>query len=125
MELITLSEGRFPKPRLYKTPEMPPKQPEPGIILTRPELSTFEMIRVMLKASPQIINLLYRIFLIIAGAFMFKDPKTTITAIIGLLAYIVKTMFNFDVAPDIQAGFVIVVVFLIGLFAKDGGAPKV
>lgn len=49
---------------------------------------------------------------------MFSDPKTTIAAIVGLIAYVIGT-FGLHVTPDVQNSIVILTVFIIGLFSKD------
>lgn len=48
-----------------------------------------------------------------------KDLRTTLTGLIGGVAMIALT-FGFDVSQEIQTSLVAVVLFFIGLFAKDG-----
>lgn len=45
--------------------------------------------------------------------------RTTLTAIIGAIAYIVAA-FGIQVTPEVQTSLVVVILFFIGLFAKDG-----
>ena len=55
----------------------------------------------------------------VLGGLMFKDWKTTVTALVGLLAYAVKVLFNIEVSAEVQTAFVLVLVFIIALFTKD------
>ncbi len=47
---------------------------------------------------------------------MFKDIKTTVTSIVGVVAFIANKMFGIGI-PENE--LVIVIVFVIGLFAAD------
>lgn len=50
--------------------------------------------------------------------------KTTITAIVGLIAML-GAKFGFDVDIQTQLAIVTVVMFVLGIFAQDGGnTPK-
>jgi len=50
---------------------------------------------------------------------ILKNWKTTVLGIITMIAFIVKALFGIEVSAEVQAAFVTVVVFLIGIFAKD------
>jgi len=50
---------------------------------------------------------------------MFDNWKTTLTAIIGAIAAVVAA-FGIQVTTEVQLAIVTVVMFLIGIFAKDG-----
>jgi hypothetical protein len=50
---------------------------------------------------------------------ILNNWKTTALGIITMLAFVVKALFGIEVSVEVQTGFVTVVVFLIGLFAKD------
>lgn len=54
---------------------------------------------------------------------MFLNPKTTIAAIVGLIAMVIA-QFGIQVSTDVQLAIVTVIVFAIGLFAGDGNKPK-
>lgn len=54
---------------------------------------------------------------------MFQNPKTTITAIVAAVAYIVA-VFGIQVGPEVQSAIVTIAIFLIGLFAADGKPAK-
>jgi len=45
--------------------------------------------------------------------------RTTLTAIIGAAAYVVAA-FGIQVSAEVQTSLVVVILFFIGLFAKDG-----
>ncbi len=45
--------------------------------------------------------------------------RTTLTAVIGAIAYIVA-VFGIQVTPEVQSALVVVILFFVGLFAKDG-----
>jgi purine-cytosine permease-like protein len=45
--------------------------------------------------------------------------KTTLTVIIGAIAYLVA-IFGIQVTPEVQQALIVVVLFFVGLFAKDG-----
>lgn len=49
---------------------------------------------------------------------MFSDPKTTIAAIVGLIAYLIG-YFGLHLTPEVQSAIVVVTVFIIGIFSKD------
>lgn len=49
---------------------------------------------------------------------MFKDKKTTITAIVGFGAYLAAT-FGLEVSTDTQIGIVTTTLFILGLFSRD------
>lgn len=49
--------------------------------------------------------------------------RTTLTAVIGAIAYIVAA-FGIQVSAEVQTSLVVVILFFIGLFAKDGGTPS-
>lgn len=49
---------------------------------------------------------------------VFRDWKTTITGIIGAVVYLVSA-FGVTVPPEVSNGIIAVVLFMIGLFAKD------
>jgi hypothetical protein len=55
---------------------------------------------------------------------MFKDWKTTLTGIVGAIAMIAQAIFKFEIPAEIQSAFIAVIVFLIGLFAKDSVETK-
>lgn len=55
---------------------------------------------------------------------MFKDPRTTITAVVAALCVLIKVFFKIEVPEEIQAGFIAVVIFLTGLFAADSGKKE-
>lgn len=50
---------------------------------------------------------------------MFSNWKTTLTAIIGAIAAVVAA-FGIQVTTEVQLALVTVIVFFIGIFAKDG-----
>ena len=50
---------------------------------------------------------------------MFSDLKTTLTSAFGLVAVIVNAIFKFDIPADVQVAFIAVIMFFVGLFAKD------
>jgi hypothetical protein len=52
---------------------------------------------------------------------MFKDWKTTITAIVGAAVIIIHTVFKIEVPKEVEVGFISLLIFLIGFFAKDSG----
>ena len=45
---------------------------------------------------------------------------TTLAAIVGLIAYVVAT-FGIQVTQEVQNAIVVVIVFVIGLAARDAG----
>lgn len=47
---------------------------------------------------------------------MFKDPKTTVTVIVGALAYLANQFLGVAIPSE---AIIAVVVFILGLFAKD------
>lgn len=49
---------------------------------------------------------------------MFSNLKTTLTAIIGAAAMLVA-MFGIQVSTEVQISLVTVILFFLGLFAKD------
>jgi hypothetical protein len=53
---------------------------------------------------------------------MFKDLKTTITAIVGTVASI-AAYFGFNAPPEVIGAIVTAMVFFIGLFAGDSKKP--
>ena len=80
-----------------------------------------ELLRIIWKLvnSPKkFVTFIYLLTKIIGG-LMFKDWKTTVTALIGLIAYAVKILFNIEVSADVQAAFILVTMFIIALFTKD------
>lgn len=46
--------------------------------------------------------------------------KTSLTVIIGAIAYLVA-IFGIEVSQEVQSAIVVVVLFCVGLFAKDSG----
>ena len=46
--------------------------------------------------------------------------KTTLTVIIGAIAYLVAS-FGIQVTAEVQNALVVTIVFFVGLFAKDSG----
>ena len=46
--------------------------------------------------------------------------KTTLTAVVGAITYLVA-VFGIQVPVEVQTGLVAVILFFIGLFAKDSG----
>ena len=48
-----------------------------------------------------------------------KDWKTTLLGIIALAAFVVKSLTGVEVSVEVQSAFVAVILFLIGLFARD------
>jgi hypothetical protein len=67
---------------------------------------------------PGLIIALLKIWNKIKELKTMKDPKTTITAIVTLLAVIVGK-FGFEVSTEIQLAIVTIGMFFVGLFAKD------
>lgn len=51
---------------------------------------------------------------------MLNDPKTTVTAIIAVVTYLLLTFTGIDVPPTVKESAAVFFVFLIGLFARDG-----
>lgn len=51
------------------------------------------------------------------------NRASTITAIIGILAVILKNALNIDVSPELQTAFASVILFLVGLFIKSPTQP--
>lgn len=50
---------------------------------------------------------------------MFSDPRTTITGIVGVIAYLANSLMGI-VVP--QESIVVTVLFFLSLFAKDAGS---
>lgn len=120
---IEKSEGYFEKPNLTireKMDKLYPYQTQTleQLIDNIKRPSFFELVTLLMSQSEKVLTLTY-FFIRIIGSAMFKDWKTTVIGIIGLLAYVVKTLFNIDVPAEVQTGFITVIVFLIGLFSKD------
>lgn len=60
---------------------------------------------------------------------IFKSWKTSITAIVGAVVLLLSQAGIITIGPEVQHSFEIVILFLIGLFAKDsnvsgGGVQK-
>jgi uncharacterized membrane protein HdeD (DUF308 family) len=48
-----------------------------------------------------------------------RVSKTTLIGIVALVVGFIKIVFNFEVPPDVQNSFVILVLFFLGIFSKD------
>lgn len=55
----------------------------------------------------------------ITWGVLMKNPKTTITGIVGGVAYLVNSIFNIAIPSE---AIVSVTLFLLGLFSQDGEA---
>ena len=53
----------------------------------------------------------------------FRDPKTTVVALIGFLAVVLQQFGYINITPDQQSTIAAFVLLLIGWFASDG-KPK-
>jgi len=47
---------------------------------------------------------------------MFTDLKTTVTSVVGVIAYLANKFFGIGIPED---QLIVVIVFVIGLFAAD------
>jgi len=52
--------------------------------------------------------------------FLKKDPKTTITALIGGIATLLSVFHVIELPAEAQGAIITITIILIGLFAKDG-----
>lgn len=52
--------------------------------------------------------------------FLTKDPKTTITALVGGIATLLGVFHVIDLPAEAQGAIITITIILIGLFAKDG-----
>lgn len=50
--------------------------------------------------------------------YLGKDPKTTLTGVVGALA-VILAKFGFDMGADIQGAIVLLTMVVIGFLAKD------
>lgn len=48
-----------------------------------------------------------------------RVSKTTLIGIVALVVGFIKIVFNFEVPPDVQNSFIVLVLFLLGIFSKD------
>ena len=55
----------------------------------------------------------------INGGIVFRDWKTTLVGIVGAVGVLVKSLFGFEIPAEVQNGFIAIILFFIGLFAKD------
>ena len=53
--------------------------------------------------------------------FIKENPKTSIVGVVPVVALVAKSVFGVDVPVEAVSA---IAVFLIGLFAKDGGAKN-
>jgi uncharacterized membrane protein len=102
--------------------------PKLELIDTETNWEKIQMIWYQLGRSGLLLDLIFYILTTIVGARM-KDPKTTITAIIMIIAVIAK-FFGYDINQDVQNQTGDIIISIMGLitsigliFAKD--SPKV
>lgn len=48
-----------------------------------------------------------------------RVSKTTLIGIVALVVGFIKIVFNFEVPPDVQNSFIVLVLFFLGIFSKD------
>ena len=49
----------------------------------------------------------------------FTNWKTTLTAIISAIVYLLHSLHVIDITPEVQTGLVTVAIFVFGFFTKD------
>lgn len=49
---------------------------------------------------------------------MFRDLKTTVSTVVGVVVYIIAK-FGFDVPPEVSEGIIVLALFVVGLLAGD------
>lgn len=54
---------------------------------------------------------------------LFSDLKTTLTVVIGAVAFI-AAKYGVNIDPETQIAFVLVIIFFLGLFSRDSSAKK-
>jgi uncharacterized membrane protein len=55
---------------------------------------------------------------------MFNVSKTTLIGIVALLAGIAKIFFGVEIPNDVQQSLIVVLIFLLGIFAQDQSSDK-
>lgn len=50
--------------------------------------------------------------------------KTTLIGLLGVIAYAAKLVFDINVTKEVQEAFVVVIVFLVALFARDANGEE-
>jgi uncharacterized membrane protein len=55
---------------------------------------------------------------------MFSVSKTTLIGIVALLAGIAKVIFGVEIPNDVQQSLIVVLIFLLGIFAQDQSSDK-
>jgi hypothetical protein len=108
---------------ILKPPPFPvrPLQTDEPIRLYRQEVSPDE---ITLDTEPIELSLWQKARLVpyiihITWGVLMKNPKTTITGIIGGVAYLVNSIFAIAIPSE---AIITVTLFLLGLFARDGEA---
>jgi uncharacterized membrane protein len=55
---------------------------------------------------------------------MFSVSKTTLIGIVALLAGIAKVIFGVEIPNDVQQSLIVVLIFLLGIFAQDQSSSQ-
>jgi hypothetical protein len=79
----------------------------------------FEIVFFLIKHIPTFLVLIYK--LLTLGNVKMKDLKTTLTVIIGAIAFLVNRFFGINIPEE---AIVMVVVFFVGIFSKDSEPTK-
>jgi hypothetical protein len=81
------------------------------------DINMISIIWWLIKASPKIIKIISLLINIVESLKM-KNWKTTLTVVLGAIAYLCNMLFKIEIP---QEAILAVVVFFVGIFAKDAG----
>lgn len=132
-DTIPQGEGRELSPSIQNLPliDISPKVPELSIsIFERVSFWAHEAMDAG-KFYGALAMFIFRIYAVIkststtiGGRIMFKDWRTTLTGIIGAVGVLLTSLFGIEIPAGVQEGFIAVILFFIGLFAKDAKAAQ-
>jgi hypothetical protein len=79
----------------------------------------FEIVFFLIKHIPTFLVLIYK--LLTLGSVKMKDLKTTLPVVIGAIAFLVNRFFGIVIPEE---AILMVILFFVGLFAKDSAPTK-
>jgi uncharacterized membrane protein len=94
------------------------------MVMNDEKKSIFEIAWWLLKQTPTVIKIIYSFIQVV---IMFQDKKTSISALVGLVLNVIGMILKFfgiEVPNEVFIAVNTIIVFLIGLFAKDSGNLK-
>jgi len=103
--------------RARKAVDSLPLPPLPRVV--GDDVSWLDVVRLYLSYP----KLLWYSCKILFGVSM-HDWKTTITGVVGAIAYLLSALKIIDLSPDFQNAIIVITVTLIGWFAKDADSAS-